>query len=130
MIQQPWWCHPVHERLSPHAGYFVVFCEYGSLRDISKSKYVRFHSDCANYFDNLSPAMFLWNHYKQALDIIKETPQVIARAMADLGVSDVGVFKAWLEEEREYLQGLKKEPAEETLQMEYYQRLLNLWASE
>ena len=50
--------------------------------------------------------------------------------MKDLGISDVLVFEAWLVEERTYLQGLKKEPAEETLQIEYYQKLVNLWASE
>jgi hypothetical protein len=74
--------------------------------------------------------MFLWNNYKQALQIIKETPKLLAQTMKDLGVSDEGVFEMWLEEERVYLQGLKKEPSEETLQMEYYQKLVNLWASE
>jgi hypothetical protein len=74
--------------------------------------------------------MFLWNNYKQALQIIKETPKLLAQTMKDLGVSDEGVFETWLEEERVYLQGLKKEPSEETLQMEYYQKLVNLWASE
>jgi len=64
------------------------------------------------------------------MQIINKTPPLIDRAMKDLGISDVGVFEAWLQEEREYLQGLKKELAEETLQMEYYQRLVNLWASE
>ena len=77
-----------------------------------------------------SPAMFLWNNYKQALQIIKETPNLIARAMKDLGISGEGVFESWLVEERQYLQGLKKEPVEETLQMEYYQKLANLWSSE
>jgi hypothetical protein len=74
--------------------------------------------------------MFLWNNYKQALQIIKESPPLIDRAMKDLGILNTGVFETWLQEERKYLQGLKKEPAEETLQMEYYQKLVNLWASE
>lgn len=50
--------------------------------------------------------------------------------MHDMGISDVGVFEAWLDEEKVYLQGLKTEPEEETLQMEYYQKLINLRASE
>jgi hypothetical protein len=83
----------------------------------------------ASHPNNFS-AMFLWNNYKQALQIIKDTLPLIDRAMKDLGILDVGVFETWLQEEREYLQGLKKEPVEETLQMEYYQRLVNLWASE
>jgi hypothetical protein len=75
-----------------------------------------------------SVAMFLWNNYKQALQIIEETPKLIAQAMEDLGISDTGVFEVWLQEEEAYLLGLKKEPAEETLPMEYYQRLVNLWS--
>jgi hypothetical protein len=74
--------------------------------------------------------LFLLNNYKQASKIIEETPKLIARTMKDLGVSDVRVFDTWLDEERAYLQGLKKELAVETLQMEYYQKLVNLWASE
>ena len=57
-------------------------------------------------------------------------PKLIARTMKDLGISDVLVFEIWIEEEWTYLQGLKKEPAEETLQMDYYQELVNPWASE
>jgi hypothetical protein len=75
-------------------------------------------------------ATFLWNNYKQALQIIEETPKLLARTMKDLGISDTLVFEGWIVEERTYLQGLKSEPAEETLQMDYCQRLVNLWASE
>ena len=50
--------------------------------------------------------------------------------MEELGVSDTAVFDAWLAEERTYLKALTKEPSEETLQMEYYQKLANLRASE
>jgi hypothetical protein len=50
--------------------------------------------------------------------------------MKDLRITDDRVFETRIQEERTYLQGLKKEPVDETLQMEYYQRLINLWASE
>jgi hypothetical protein len=73
--------------------------------------------------------MFLWNNYKQALQIIEEAPKLLARAMKDLEISDEGAFESWLQEEKEYLQGLKKEPLAETLHMEYYQRLISLWSS-
>jgi hypothetical protein len=49
--------------------------------------------------------------------------------MKDLRVTDERVFEMWIQEEKMYLQGLKKEPVDETLQMEYYQRHINLWAS-
>jgi hypothetical protein len=67
---------------------------------------------------------------KQVLKIIGEMPKLIVWTMKDLRISDVSVFKIWIEEEWTYLQGLKKEPAEETLQINYYQMLVNLWASE
>jgi vacuolar-type H+-ATPase subunit E/Vma4 len=50
--------------------------------------------------------------------------------MNDLNISDKKVFENWLEEERVYLKGLRKEPDEETLQMEYWQKLVNLQGSE
>lgn len=39
------------------------------------------------------------------------------------GIEGDMTFSTWLKEEREYLQGLKKEPEVETLQMEYYAKL-------
>jgi hypothetical protein len=53
----------------------------------------------------------------------------LAQAMEDLGLSDPEVFKTWREAEREYLDGLSREPLVETLEMEYYQKLNNLRAS-
>jgi len=50
--------------------------------------------------------------------------------MADLNISDTHVFEEWRQEERVYLEGLQKEPITETLEMEYYQKLINLHASE
>ena len=49
--------------------------------------------------------------------------------MRELGVNDPATFKLWLDEERMYLQSLLWEPTEETLQMEYWQRLVNLLGS-
>lgn len=49
--------------------------------------------------------------------------------MADLQITDAAIFEQWREEERAYLQGLSQEPLQETLEMEYYQKLVNLSAS-
>ena len=46
--------------------------------------------------------------------------------MLDLEITDKSVFETWLDEERAYLQGLQKELEEETLQMEYWQKLVDL----
>ncbi|KAF9059288.1 hypothetical protein BDP27DRAFT_1371644 [Rhodocollybia butyracea] len=42
------------------------------------------------------------------------------------GITDAKVFFDWLQEEKEYLQGLAKEPPQETLQMEYHRKLVAL----
>lgn len=50
--------------------------------------------------------------------------------MRSLGVPNRDVFKSWLAAERECLKKLSTEPLEETLQMEYYQKLVNLYDHE
>jgi hypothetical protein len=76
-----------------------------------------------------APATFLLNNYKQALGILKNSPTTLARIMLDMNIPTVDVFSDWLNEKKEYLQGLKTEPEAETLQMEYYQKLVNFHAS-
>jgi hypothetical protein len=75
-------------------------------------------------------ATFLYNNYKQALDILSSGPTALSQAMIDLKISDTSVFEDWREEERVYLEGLLKEPITETLEMEYFQKLVNLRVSE
>jgi hypothetical protein len=72
---------------------------------------------------------FLLNNYKQALKLLETKPAVLA-ALSALGANDEETVEGWLEEEREYLKGLTKEPLEETLEMEYYQLLLHWRESE
>jgi len=50
--------------------------------------------------------------------------------MESKGIKDTDTFRKWLLEEKEYLNGLSKEPIRETLEMEYYQKLVNLRDSE
>ena len=78
----------------------------------------------------LPPATFLLNNYNQALGIFWDSQKTLECIMLDMGIPTVDIFKDWLKEEREYLQGLKTEPEAETPQMEYYQKLINLHASE
>lgn len=68
---------------------------------------------------------FLCNNYKQALELLS-TEALVAEQMASEGIQDGLVFEAWLGEERTYLQGLKREPPVETLEMEYYKKLVKL----
>ncbi|KAG0691985.1 hypothetical protein DFH29DRAFT_986014 [Suillus ampliporus] len=78
------------------------------------------HNNDFEIYANLSN--FLYNNYKQALDMLANGNTVLPNIMQDLGVTDDSVFERWLDEEKAYLK-------EETLQMEYWQRLVNLRAS-
>ncbi|KIK23092.1 hypothetical protein PISMIDRAFT_11215 [Pisolithus microcarpus 441] len=85
------------------------------------------HNDEMEVYANLMK--FLLNNYKQALDLLSNGHATLEQLMCELGVSDPAIFRQWLDEERVYLKSLLREPAEETLQMEYWQRLVNLAAS-
>ncbi|KAI5984422.1 hypothetical protein EDD15DRAFT_2375241 [Pisolithus albus] len=86
------------------------------------------HNDEHEVYLNLTT--MLLNNYRQALRIIQEGKNTLPRLMDDLGITDVSVFSAWLLEENEYLAARLHEPKEETLQMEYWQKLVNLDASQ
>ncbi|KAJ3833253.1 hypothetical protein F5878DRAFT_654388 [Lentinula raphanica] len=86
-----------------------------------------YHHDNFEAYSRLSK--FIVDNYKQALEI-EATRPALAKTMNDLGISSADTFEEWLKEERDYLNGLKREPAEETLQMEYYQKLVKLQDAE
>jgi hypothetical protein len=73
---------------------------------------------------------FLHNNYKQALNILSDGKINLKKLMQDIHTADKSVFERWLQEERDYLHGLRSEPEHETLQMEYWQKLVNLAASQ
>ncbi|KAJ7664832.1 hypothetical protein B0H14DRAFT_3696647 [Mycena olivaceomarginata] len=69
--------------------------------------------------------IFIANKYRRTLKIKQGLP-ALHDAMRALNVSTRDVFKTWLTKEKEYLQSMKKEPEEETMEMDYYQKLVNL----
>ncbi|KAG1847037.1 hypothetical protein F4604DRAFT_1884071 [Suillus subluteus] len=85
------------------------------------------HNDEFKIYANLTT--FLYNTYKQALDILHDGQQTLPKLMHELGVTDESVFDVWLDKERNYLLSLSHEPECETLQTEYWQKLVNLSAS-
>ena len=94
-----------------------------------------FLSDCiSSYFAHLdhyntysSLSNFLMNNYYQALAIL-DTQTMLLQMMDELGITSTNDFKCWLEEEQAYLMSLalEKEPKEETVQLEYIQKLVKL----
>ncbi|KAI6113194.1 hypothetical protein EV401DRAFT_2058779 [Pisolithus croceorrhizus] len=58
-----------------------------------------------------------------ALAIIRDGKTILLNLKHDLSIDDDNTFYRWLEEEKEYLEGLSCEPLEEMLHMEYWQRL-------
>ncbi|KAG1861278.1 hypothetical protein F4604DRAFT_2033679 [Suillus subluteus] len=94
------------------------------------------HQAIAHYFEhnndykiyaNLST--FLYNNYKQALHIISDGTNSLPKLMHELGLEDKSVFDTWLAKEQAYLTLLSHEPNHKTIQMEYWQKLLNLSGS-
>ncbi|KAJ6593718.1 hypothetical protein B0H19DRAFT_916404 [Mycena capillaripes] len=81
------------------------------------------HTDTFDTYQNLS--LLLCNRYRRALSM-KSTLQALEAAMQELGVSVRLEFEEWLEKEKAHLRTLSKEPLQETLEMEYYQKLVNL----
>jgi hypothetical protein len=79
--------------------------------------------------DAMFPANFLHGNYKQALDILTNGNVVLPKLMQDLKVVDESDFDRWLDEEKVHLKGLTREPEQDTLHMEYWQKLVNLGAS-
>jgi hypothetical protein len=69
-------------------------------------------------------AVVIGNKYRRALKIKAGLP-ALQDAMRSLDVESRDVFEMWLAKEKQYLRSLSKEPAEETLEMEYYQKLVN-----
>ncbi|KAF6742282.1 hypothetical protein DFP72DRAFT_830692 [Ephemerocybe angulata] len=84
------------------------------------------HMDSHETIANLSK--FLIDNYNQALEILSEQDD-LKRRMREHGITNETVFVEWLEEERQYLAGLKDEPVDETLEMDYYQALVDLDAN-
>ncbi|KAJ6459501.1 hypothetical protein DFH09DRAFT_960550 [Mycena vulgaris] len=81
------------------------------------------HTDAFDTYANLS--LLLCNKYRRAL-AVKKTLPALHEAMVRLGVQTRDVFETWLEEEKAFLATLSKEPIEETMEMEFYQKLVNL----
>lgn len=85
------------------------------------SEYI-YYNDLQTY-SNLSK--FIYGNYKQALGIIR-TKNALRASMREAGITSSQLFYDWLVEEGEYLQKLTRTPPQETLQMEYYQKLVAL----
>ncbi|KAI6125686.1 hypothetical protein EDD16DRAFT_1703175 [Pisolithus croceorrhizus] len=86
------------------------------------------HNDEYEVYQNLTTMIL--NNYKQAIRIVQEGKSTLPRLMDELGITNASVFSAWLLEEKEYLAARSREPKEETLQMEYWQKLVNLDVSQ
>ncbi|KAJ7070328.1 hypothetical protein B0H15DRAFT_793562, partial [Mycena belliarum] len=105
-------------------------CRYASRfhRQQEIATYIK-HFDSFETYANL--AKFLCANYQQALTILRTEPALLGW-MEREGVESFEEFKEWLQEEKDYLLGLKNAPKEkvESLEMEYVQKLINLSTSE
>ena len=60
------------------------------------------------------------------MNILGETWECLPQLKHELNITDDTTFHVWLAEEQMYLLSQKKEPKEETTQMTYWQRLVNI----
>ncbi|KAI6150233.1 hypothetical protein EDD17DRAFT_1513586 [Pisolithus thermaeus] len=92
------------------------------------------HNDEYEVYQNLicshTPATMILNNYKQAIHIVQEGKSTLLCLMDEIGITNASVFSVWLLEEKEYLAAHSHEPKEETLQMEYWKKLMNLDTSQ
>ena len=66
--------------------------------------------------------MFLYNNYRQALEIVATHPEHVKNLCTELNITEDD-FDRYLKEEAEYLENLKEEPLEDLLKQEYIRRL-------
>jgi hypothetical protein len=71
----------------------------------------------------------LCSKYRRALEI-KSTHATLHQSMRELGVQSRDEFETWRMKEKVHLRSLSKEPEQETLEMEYFQKLVNLMDAE
>ena len=99
---------------------------FETYHNLSKWSYFLFMYSC---FHSQATGEFLVNNYYQALDILKGGP-ALEKTMLDQGIEGTDTFHVWLAEEHAYLKSLSKEPLQESLEMEYLQKLVNFQGSE
>ncbi|EIW86142.1 hypothetical protein CONPUDRAFT_46498, partial [Coniophora puteana RWD-64-598 SS2] len=92
-----------------------------------RQQYIDTYLHYSDEFD-VYPALttFMYNNYRQALKIIREGVPSLDAEMRRMKIANASIFATWLAEEKTYLRSLEKEPAEETLHMEYWEKLVNL----
>ncbi|KAJ7936025.1 hypothetical protein B0H13DRAFT_1853726 [Mycena leptocephala] len=94
----------------------------GSVRLQTLSTYFA-HSNTHETYANLSK--FLVDNYWQALEVL-DGEGALKIAMVAAGIKSQEEFPACLKAELEYLRSLTSDTEEDTQQMQYYQRLVNL----
>ncbi|KAJ6476159.1 hypothetical protein C8R45DRAFT_1054631 [Mycena sanguinolenta] len=81
------------------------------------------HTDTFDTYHGLTT--LLCSKYRRALET-KSTYAALCKTMQELGVESRDEFGRWRAMEKAHLRTLSKEPEEETLEMEYLQKLINL----
>ncbi|KAF8184353.1 hypothetical protein K438DRAFT_1937315 [Mycena galopus ATCC 62051] len=104
-------------------------CRYASRFHCQQeiTSYIK-HYDSSHTYANLSK--FIEGNYKQALDTLKKE-NTLLQWMVEEDITSFDTFRIWLEEEKEFLLGLKTGSKDQTgtLEMEYVQKLVNLDSS-
>ncbi|KAJ7017835.1 hypothetical protein C8F04DRAFT_1199860 [Mycena alexandri] len=91
---------------------------------------VEYFAHADNYDVLAGITSLLDSKYRHALQVLARAGQLL-EALDGLGLdrADKSVFSTWLDAERAALEKLPTDPPEETLQMEYYRKLVDLGVS-
>ncbi|KAF9041243.1 hypothetical protein BJ165DRAFT_1416052 [Panaeolus papilionaceus] len=82
------------------------------------------------YLYHLPLTTYILFSYKRALDIIAREGALFQQMHQQGLGKDTALFQRWLTEESNYLTNLSREPEEETLKMEYYQKLQSFYKTQ
>ncbi|KAJ7716706.1 hypothetical protein B0H16DRAFT_1338682 [Mycena metata] len=110
------------ERFFSRSNALATSVQYASIFHRKQTLAFFKHFEAHETYANLSK--FLVNNYWQALDILAGEPMFLS-AMQLAGITDLNEFPKRLDQEFTFLKSLMGDSEEDTLQMEYYQRLVN-----
>ena len=78
-------------------------------------------------YENLGK--FIYNNYRQALEILAKDGPLLETMRKDKGFTGE-TYERWMDEERQWLEDLRREPEADSLRCLYLEALEKLWAAE
>ncbi|KAF8507749.1 hypothetical protein JB92DRAFT_3083995 [Gautieria morchelliformis] len=104
----------------------AVASHTGHASSFHQKQAIQLHFQCWNSDKYAELSTFLYNNYRQALQILDTLPTQLTAAKKELKIPSDTMFDTWRNEEKEYLSSLKQEPEIDVLRPEYLRTLRKL----